>query len=301
MTNSGITRRRILRSAATGGLAAAAASRRVGAARAQSARKTFVFVSGAFCGGWIWRRVADRLEQGGHKVFAPSLTGLGERSHLLSKDVDLDTHIADVVNLIKWESLENVCLVSWSYAGFVGSGALESIGNRVSSIVWLDAYIPADGQRVTDFAVEAVRKGIQTATDKGEAGVRGSAKISASCCCRTRSGIRRSQSHSASGRHLSPADQAFRSAPKGGEEDIHPPPKISTAALRQGTGRLQERQVLGHVRTAGRWAHGHARCTGPRERVDTASRVRSTPSSVTCILVKTRTARQCAHVRVGSN
>ena len=168
----------MLRSAAASGLVAAAASGVIGAARAQSARKTFVFVSGAFCGGWIWRRVTDRLEQGGHKVFAPSLTGLGERSHLLSKDVNLDTHIADVVNLIKWESLENVCLVAWSYAGFVGSGALESIGDRVSSIVWLDAYIPADGQKVADFAVESVRNGIQTAIDKGEAGVRGLAKIS---------------------------------------------------------------------------------------------------------------------------
>jgi hypothetical protein len=166
----------MLCSAATGGLVAAA-SRATGTARAQSARKTFVFVSGAFCGGWIWRRVTDQLEQGGHKVFAPSLTGLGERSHLLSKDVNLDTHIADVVNLIKWESLENVCLMPWSYAGFVGAGALESIGERVSSVVWLDAYISADGQRVADVAPEAVRKAIQTAMDKGEPGVRGLVKI----------------------------------------------------------------------------------------------------------------------------
>jgi len=179
MRKSGITRRRMLRSVAAGGLVGAAASGAIGAARAQSARKTFVFVSGAFCGGWIWRRVTDRLEQGGHKVFAPSLTGLGERSHLLSKDVNLDTHIADVVNLIKWESLEDICLVAWSYAGFVGSGALETIGDRVSSVVWLDAYIPADGQRVADFAAEPVRKGIQMAIDKGEAGVRGSAKYPA--------------------------------------------------------------------------------------------------------------------------
>ena len=90
--------RRMLGSTAAGGLVAASA---VGAARAQSARKTFVLVSGAFCGGWIWRRVTDRLEQGGHRVFAQSLTGLADRSHLLSKDVNLDTHIADVVNLIK--------------------------------------------------------------------------------------------------------------------------------------------------------------------------------------------------------
>src|SRR5437868_211337 len=159
VTKFHVTRRRLLRGAAAGGLAAAAASGVIGAARAQSAPKTFVFVSGAFCGGWIWRGVTDRLEQGGHKVFAQSLTGLADRSHLLSKDVNLDTHIADVVNLIKWESLEDVCLVAWSsYGGFVGSGALETIGDRVSSVVWLDAYIPADGQRVADVALEVVRK-----------------------------------------------------------------------------------------------------------------------------------------------
>jgi pimeloyl-ACP methyl ester carboxylesterase len=166
MTELKITRR-MLGSTAAGGLVAAAA---IGPARAQSARKTFVLVSGAFCGGWIWRRVTDRLEQGGHKVFAPSLTGLGDRSHLLSKDINLDTHIADVVNLVKWESLENVCLVAWSYAGFVGAGALESIGNQVSSIVWLDAFLPTDGQKVADYAAGSpFAKIIQTALEKGEA------------------------------------------------------------------------------------------------------------------------------------
>ena len=156
-------RRRLLTVAAAGGLIAGAA---FGGARAQPTRKTFVLVHGAFCGAWIWRRVADRLERDGHKVFVPTLTGLGERSHLLRKDTDLDTHIADVVNLIKWESLENVCLVAWSYAGFVGSGALESIGNRISSIVWLDAFLPADGQRVVDLT--AFGKAVQAAADKGE-------------------------------------------------------------------------------------------------------------------------------------
>jgi len=159
--------RRALGSAAAGGLVAATTT---GVARAQSARKTFVFVSGSFCGGWIWRRVADRLEQGGHKVFAPSLTGLADRSHLLSKDVNLDTHIADVANLIKWEGLDNVCLVAWSYAGFVGAGALESIGSQVSSIVWLDAFLPTDGQKAADYvAGSPFGKIIQTALDKGEA------------------------------------------------------------------------------------------------------------------------------------
>ncbi|MFK4726091.1 pimeloyl-ACP methyl ester carboxylesterase [Bradyrhizobium niftali] len=171
MTKNDITRRHILCSATTAGFVVAAPTVTV---HAQSARKTFVFSSGAFCGGWIWRRVTDRLEHEGHRVFSPSLTGLAERSHLLSGDVNLDTHVADVVNLIRWESLENVCLVAWSLAGYVGSGALESIGDRVSSVVWLDAFIP----RGADTAAEAVRKGIQAAIDKGEPGVRGLVKIS---------------------------------------------------------------------------------------------------------------------------
>jgi len=179
MTKFRVARRQVLRGAAVAGsLVAAAGSRALsGTARAQPARRTFVLVHGAFCGGWIWRRVADQLEQGGHKVFVPTLTGLGERSHLLRKEVDLDTHIADVVNLIKWESLDNVCLVAWSYAGFIGSGALESIGNRVSSIVWLDAFLPANGQRVAD--VTAFGKAVQAAADKGEVGFGGAGKIPA--------------------------------------------------------------------------------------------------------------------------
>jgi pimeloyl-ACP methyl ester carboxylesterase len=181
MTESQITRRRALRSAAAAGglVAAAACGDMFGIARAQSASKTFVLVHGAFCGSWVWRRVADKLEQSGHKVFIPTLTGLGERSHLLTKDVDLDTHIADVVNLFKWESLESVCLVVHSYAGFVGSAALEAVGNRVSSIVWLDAFVPSDGQKVLDFANEAFRNLAQAAIDEGGAGFAPPTKIPA--------------------------------------------------------------------------------------------------------------------------
>jgi hypothetical protein len=98
-----------------------------------------VLIHGGLHGGWVWRRVFDRLEAKDHKVFAPTLTGLGERSHLLSKDINLDTHISDIVNLIKWEELSDCCVVCASYSGFPLSGALEQIGDRVSSIVWLDA------------------------------------------------------------------------------------------------------------------------------------------------------------------
>ena len=85
-------------------------------------RKTFLLVHGAFIGGWCWRRASDLLEKEVHKVFSPTLTGLGDRSHLLSKDINLDTHITDIVNVIRWENLEDICLVVHSYGGFPGSG-----------------------------------------------------------------------------------------------------------------------------------------------------------------------------------
>ena len=152
MTMSNVTRRGMICGLAVGVGAAGAISSStfVDSARAQSAKKTFVLIGGAFYGAWCWRRVTERLEKQGHKVYALSLTGLADRSHLLSKDVNLDTHIADIVNLVEWEDLTDICLVAHSYAGYPASGALERIGNRVSSIVWVDALKPADGQSFRD-------------------------------------------------------------------------------------------------------------------------------------------------------
>jgi hypothetical protein len=107
MTDPKNTRRGVI-GGGVGVAAAAVSGDIVGAAQVQSAPKTFVLVHGAFAGGWCWRRVSDLLEKEGHKVFAPTLTGLGERSHLLGKDVNLDTHITDIVNVIRWEDLEDM-------------------------------------------------------------------------------------------------------------------------------------------------------------------------------------------------
>jgi hypothetical protein len=111
MTTGSLSRR-----AAFAAPAAAAVSLGQSRAVAQpQARKTFVLVHGAFHGGWCWRRVTDILERQGHKTYAPSLTGMGDRSHLLSKDVVLGTHIADIVNLVTWEDLKDICLVVHSF------------------------------------------------------------------------------------------------------------------------------------------------------------------------------------------
>jgi pimeloyl-ACP methyl ester carboxylesterase len=169
MTNANdpsLTRRAVL-----AGAGASAAALSGAPALAQTGQpKTFVLVHGAWHGGWCWRRVADLLEKQGHKVFTPTLTGVGERSHLMSKDINLDTHITDIVNVFKWENLNDICLVVHSYGGWPGSGALEQIGDRVSAIVWLDAFKPENGQRGFDFASEFSRKALLAAVEKGEPG-----------------------------------------------------------------------------------------------------------------------------------
>lgn len=113
---------------------------------------TFVIVHGAWAGGWAWMRVVDRLNARGHRVFAPTLSGLGERSHLDPVSINLTTHIDDVVNEVRWKDLDDFVLVGHSYGGFVITGVAEKIARRIRSIVYVDAFIPGDGQAFADFA-----------------------------------------------------------------------------------------------------------------------------------------------------
>jgi pimeloyl-ACP methyl ester carboxylesterase len=113
---------------------------------------TFVLVHGAWHGSWCWKRVRRRLQQAGHEVFTPTLTGIGERSHLLSKTVDLETQTLDVLNLVKWEELSDFVLCGHSYGGMVISGVADRIPERIRSVVFLDAFVPEDGQCLMDLA-----------------------------------------------------------------------------------------------------------------------------------------------------
>jgi pimeloyl-ACP methyl ester carboxylesterase len=149
-------------------LGAAAASGAVGVAQAETAPKTFVLVHGTWHGGWCWRRVADALESKGHKVYAESLTGVGDRSHLMSKDVNLTTHVNDVVNLVKWEDLKDIVLVGHSSAGFVITQAAEQIGPSVASIVFLDAFVPQPGDNLISLANPGPRKALEDAVARGD-------------------------------------------------------------------------------------------------------------------------------------
>jgi pimeloyl-ACP methyl ester carboxylesterase len=137
-------------------------------ARAQPGGKTFVLVHGAWHGGWCWRRVADMLQDAGQDVYTPTLTGLGERSHLLNPKINLATHVADVVNVLKWEDLKDIVLVGHSYGGFVISGVAEEMHRSISSLVFLDAFVPQNGESIAALASPAIRDQIRAAVERGD-------------------------------------------------------------------------------------------------------------------------------------
>lgn len=118
---------------------------------------TFVLVHGAWHGSWCWKRVRRALQEQGHDVFTPTLTGVADRSHLLSPAVNLDTHIDDVVNLIRWEELSDVVLCGHSYGGCVISGVADRIPERIGALVYLDAFLLEDGESLYQTLPPPVR------------------------------------------------------------------------------------------------------------------------------------------------
>jgi pimeloyl-ACP methyl ester carboxylesterase len=165
--SSSISRRKAIIGAAT-----LAGTMTVSQLSAQPVAKTFVLVHGAWHGGWCWRRVSDTLEQKGHKVFSPTMTGLGERSHLLSKDVNLTTHIADISNTIEWESLSDIILVAHSYGGIIASGVAERLHARISSIIFLDAFLPQNGETLLEKSSPAFVSAINHAIANGDIAIK---------------------------------------------------------------------------------------------------------------------------------
>jgi len=113
---------------------------------------TYVLVPGGAHGGWCYQPVARRLRAAGHEVYALTMTGVGERSHLLRPGIALDTHITDVVNVLHYEDLRDVILVGHSYGGMVITGAADRAHDRVGRLVYLDAATPVNGQSLLDVA-----------------------------------------------------------------------------------------------------------------------------------------------------
>jgi len=112
---------------------------------------TFVLVHGAWVGGWYYKRVALQLIKAGHMVYTPTLTGLGERSHLASRAINLDTHVQDIINVIRWEELTDIVLCGHSYGGMVISSVADQVPEKVRALVYLDAFVPNNGQSLLDM------------------------------------------------------------------------------------------------------------------------------------------------------
>ena len=118
---------------------------------------TFVLVHGAWSGGWIWKKVSLLLHSAGHEVFTPTLSGLGERIHLAYPDISLNTHIQDIVKVLQYEDLEEVILVGHSYGGMVITGVADHVPDRLSHVVYLDAFAPTDNQSLHDLVPAGAR------------------------------------------------------------------------------------------------------------------------------------------------
>jgi pimeloyl-ACP methyl ester carboxylesterase len=128
---------------------------------ANQTKGTFVIVHGAWGGGWDWKHVDQLLTADGGKVYRPTLTGQGERSHLASTNIDLNTHIQDIVNVIRWEDLHNVVLVGHSYGGMVITGVADRLPGRIKQVVYLDALLPENREAVDAIISPKLKKPVK--------------------------------------------------------------------------------------------------------------------------------------------
>lgn len=130
---------------------------------------TYIVLAGATAAGWYMQPLARRLRLAGHEVFTPSYTGLGERSHLLTRDIDLETYIRDVLQVFHYEDLHDVILVGKSFSGMVITGVADHIPERIGQLVYLDAAVPDDGQAMADLlGPDAVAMGRELVQSYGD-------------------------------------------------------------------------------------------------------------------------------------
>ena len=125
---------------------------------------TFVICHGAWSAAWAWKKVRPMLRAAGHDVFTPTYTDLGERSHQVSRSITLDTHIADVLAVLEYEDLSDVVLVGHSYGGMVATGLADRAAGRIAKLVYIDAFVPENGQSLNDLLPPSARASRQETT-----------------------------------------------------------------------------------------------------------------------------------------
>lgn len=112
---------------------------------------TFLVAHGAWAAGWAWKKMRPLMAAGGHELFTPTCTGLGERTHLAHRGIDLETHIADILAVLEFENLKNVILIGHSYGGMVATGIADRARDKIKHLVYLDAFAPEDGMAAADY------------------------------------------------------------------------------------------------------------------------------------------------------
>lgn len=128
----------------------------------------FLVAHGAWSAGWAWKKMRPLLRARGHELFTPTHTGLGERAHLASPEVDLETHIADILGVLQAEDLRKVILLGHSYGGMVATGVADRSRERIASLVYVDAFAPDDGESVFDLTPARRRAMLETVRQSGE-------------------------------------------------------------------------------------------------------------------------------------
>src|SRR5256886_11269699 len=128
--------------------------------------KTFLVCHGAGSAGWAWKKMYPLVQAGGHRLITPSYTGLGERAHLAHPGIDLDAHIEDMLNVIKYEDLRDIVLIGHSYGGMVATGVADRARDKVRQLIYVDAFVPQDGQSLLDLN-EVARPRMQELSKSG--------------------------------------------------------------------------------------------------------------------------------------
>jgi pimeloyl-ACP methyl ester carboxylesterase len=127
---------------------------------------TFLICHGAWAAGWAWKKVRPLMRAAGHEIFTPTYTGLGERAHQASRGVDLDTHIGDVLSVLHYEDLRDVVLVGHSYGGMVATGVADRAAERIARVIYVDAFVPSNGQSLFDLLPAQARAERQKAAQE---------------------------------------------------------------------------------------------------------------------------------------
>ena len=129
---------------------------------------TFLVAHGAWSAGWAWKKMHPLMAAAGHRLITPTYTGLGEREHLANPSIDLETHIQDLLGVIKYEQLNDVVLIGHSYGGMVATGVADRVPERIARLVYLDAFVPQDGQALLDIVSPGAAQRMRASAKSGD-------------------------------------------------------------------------------------------------------------------------------------